>query len=142
MDWPLLCVLHAVPTLAMAGLIWFVQVVHYPLFAAVGEQQFPAYERQHCRRTGWVVMPLMLAELAFTVWLWWAAPAGAAAAARLGLLLLGVVWGSTFLLQVPGHERLARGFDAAAARRLVASNWLRTAAWSARAAVAIWLLAP
>lgn len=140
MDWDLLRVLHAVPTLCLTGLIWFVQIVHYPLYAAVGSEPFPAYEREHCRRTGLVVMPLMLAELALATWLWWSAPAAAAAAAMLGLALLAVVWGSTFLFQVPCHEQLSRTADEPTMRRLVASNWIRTAAWSARAGVAVWLL--
>ena len=33
---PLLLQLHALATIFMAGVIWFVQVVHYPLFRAVG----------------------------------------------------------------------------------------------------------
>lgn len=32
--------LHAGATLFMTGLIWFVQVVHYPLFLRVGEGNF------------------------------------------------------------------------------------------------------
>ena len=32
---------HAASTLAMTGLIWFVQIVHYPLFAAVEIQMVP-----------------------------------------------------------------------------------------------------
>ena len=43
--------LHLAATAAMTGLIWFVQVVHYPLFAAVGADQFVAYEVAHQRRT-------------------------------------------------------------------------------------------
>ena len=50
--------LHAASTLSMVGLIWFVQVVHYPLFARV-EQGFIAYEQIHQQRTTWVVAPLM-----------------------------------------------------------------------------------
>jgi hypothetical protein len=133
-------VLHAVPTLCLTGLIWFVQVVHYPLFAAVGQAQFTAYEREHCRRTGRVVMPLMLSEVGLAAWLWWIAPPGAVAATSLGLLLLAVVWGSTFLFQVPCHEQLARRPDGDTMRRLVATNWLRTAAWTGRTGVAGWLL--
>jgi hypothetical protein len=36
-------------------------------------------------------------------------------------------------LQVPLHTRLARGFDPAAHRQLVRTNWLRTLAWTLRA---------
>ena len=32
----LLLLLHAGATFFMCGLIWFVQIVHYPLFAQVG----------------------------------------------------------------------------------------------------------
>lgn len=140
MDWQTLRVWHAVPTLLLTGLIWCVQIVHYPLFAAVGTAGFAAYERAHCRRIAWLVVPTMLAEVALATWLCRAAPPPQALLAGIGAALLTVVWGSTFLLQVPCHDRLARGFDAAVVRRLVASNWLRTAAWTARSAVAIALL--
>ncbi len=32
-----LLILHAGATLYMAGVIWFVQIVHYPLFSRVGQ---------------------------------------------------------------------------------------------------------
>ena len=137
MNWHLLTVLHAVPTLFLVGLIWLVQVVHYPLFAMVGEREFAAWEREHCRRVAWVVLPAMLAELALTAWLWWHAPPQWRGWCTAGLVLLGVVWASTFLLQVPCHERLAQGRDPAAVHRLVQTNWLRTWAWTARGVVAV-----
>lgn len=43
--WPLL--VNAVTTLFMAGVTWFVQVVHYPSFSRVGDAAFPEYERHH-----------------------------------------------------------------------------------------------
>ncbi|HEX2205610.1 MAG TPA: hypothetical protein VHG91_20025 [Longimicrobium sp.] len=49
-----------------------------------------------------------------------------------------MVWLSTALLQVPMHGRLERGFDAAAHRRLVATNWVRTVAWTARGVLLLW----
>ncbi len=129
-------------TLYMLGLIWFVQAVHYPLFGMVGERQFSAYEVAHCARTNWVVGPPMLAELGSALFLVWQAPAGVPpAAAWLGLGLLGVVWISTALLQVPRHAELTDGFDAAAHRALVSTNWLRTAAWSARGLLVLWMTA-
>ena len=137
MNWHTLTILHAVPTLFLTGLIWFVQVVHYPLFARVGEREFVAWEREHCRRITWVVMPLMLTEVALATWLWWQAPPEWRTWAAAGLVLLGIVWASTFLVQVPCHERLARGLDRPTVRRLVRTNWLRTAAWTGRGVVAV-----
>ena len=53
---------HLFATAAMVGLIWFVQVVHYPLFARVGPDGFTTYETEHQRRTSWVVGPFMAVE--------------------------------------------------------------------------------
>jgi hypothetical protein len=44
------------------------------------------------------------------------------------------------VLQVPCHRTLERGFDPAVARRLVATNWIRTVCWSLRLLVALALL--
>ena len=133
---------HAFATLFMVGLIWFVQVVHYPLFAGVGEPGFPAYEQQHSRLTTYVVAPIMLAELAAAVLLVLWRPSGVAPGwLWAGLGLLGIVWLSTFLFQVPQHNILMQGFDAQAHQRLVTSNWLRTICWSARGVIALRLLA-
>ena len=45
---------NAASTLFMVRLAWFVDVVHYPLFAEVGEERFARYHEQHKRRTLWV----------------------------------------------------------------------------------------
>ena len=129
-------------TLFMTGLIWFVQLVHYPLFAAVGAGEFRAYHAAHSKRTTLVVLPVMLTEAATALLLPSSLPSGApATAAWCALLLLALVWASTALLQVPRHRRLGRGVDATAVRALGAGNWARTIAWSARAALLLWITA-
>lgn len=129
---------NALGTLAMTGLAWFVQLVHYPLFRLVPADGFAAYEREHVRRTSWVVVPLMLLEATAAVLLVAVRPDALTIA---GALLLGIVWASTFLLQVPAHALLESGFDTAAHARLVGTSWIRTLAWSGRAAIALALLA-
>ncbi|MDX2198955.1 MAG: hypothetical protein SF069_08285 [Phycisphaerae bacterium] len=133
--------LHAASTLMMAGLIWFVQLVHYPLFPAVGEGGFIAYERSHQIRTTWIVAPLMAIELITAIAIA-TTPLGRSVRvlAYVGLALVAVNWLSTALVQVPDHERLARGFDAVPAARLVATNWIRTAAWTIRGSIALLML--
>ncbi|MEI6239246.1 MAG: hypothetical protein WCR51_02540 [Planctomycetia bacterium] len=126
-------VANLVTTAFMVGLIWFVQIVHYPLMAGWPHDEFGAWEARHRERTGPVVVPAMLAEGAAAAWLVLRRPVGVPAWLPwvAGLLLLGV-WASTFLLQVPCHERLSEGWDAAVHARLVATNWLRTLLWSLR----------
>lgn len=131
-EWLLLS--HAAVTLFMVGVIWFVQVVHYPLFARVGEASFPEYERHHARQTGWVVGLPMLVELGSASAIVWYV---GGVLAWCGLGLLAVVWTSTWLWQVPAHRRLERRFDAAVQGWLVSTNWVRTGAWSARGVIAL-----
>jgi hypothetical protein len=135
----LLLLVNAAATFFMTGVIWFVQIVHYPLFARVGAGVFSDYERDHARRTGWVVGIPMLVELAVAIA---TVVVLGGALAWVGLALLVLIWLSTGLLQVPAHGRLQRGFDAVTHRRLVATNWVRTVAWSTRAVSTVLLLVP
>ncbi len=121
-------------TLFMVGLIWFVQIVHYPLFAQVGNQEFTNYERRHQRLTTWVVGPIMLLELTSALGLFLFIHEGVPLSyAWTGIVLLGLIWLSTLILQVPVHERMASGFSESDHAWLLNSNWLRTIAWTARA---------
>ena len=132
-------VVHVVATIAMTGVIWYVQLAHYPLFALVGTAEFERFEAEHVRRTTWVVAPLMLVEggslavllfLAHPPWQLW-----------LSAAVLAGIWTSTAFVQVPLHGRLQRRRDAVLCRRLVATNWARTVAWTARSGLVMWVSA-
>lgn len=134
--------IHALSTSMMTGLIWFVQIVHYPLMSRVGESDFVAYEQAHTRSTTWVVGPLMLAELLSSIYLLAQADRTDVLLPILGLVALGGVWGSTLLLQIPAHRILEQRFDPKVHARLVKTNWIRTILWSSRSLMAVWMLAP
>ena len=137
-----LLLLQAAATAYMTGLVWFVQLVHYPLFQLVPPAALPAYEARHQQRTGWVVAPPMLLELVTTLAaLRWRPPELPAAWAWAGATLLGIIWASTAFVQVPLHDALEKAHDASRLRTLVASNWVRTVAWTARAILVGWGLA-
>ena len=121
--------------LFMTGLIWFVQVVHYPLLARVGADSV-GYQAAHMTRTTWVVGLPMLAEAGSCVVLALLA-VGPGWQRWPSTVLLAIVWGATAFLLVPAHDVLARGFDPVVHERLVAANWIRTVAWTARAALCV-----
>ena len=144
MDLPSLAfALQEISAFAWLGLIWTVQLVSYPGFLHVPPEQFPAAHRAHSLRIAWVVVPLFIMEVAAClVWLcllldtrtaWHFSVAACVA----------VAWTSTFLIQVPLHHRLSRQPEATAIRRLIATNWIRTIAWSGKAGLMVWhALAP
>lgn len=128
-------------TFSMTGIIWFVQIVHYPLMRRVGKGRFTRYLQTHMVLTTFVVAPVMLIEavavvyglLVPTAWL-------DGEAAQLGAVLLLVIWLVTFFVHVPGHRRLSREFEARAYRRILFGNWIRAYAWSFRTIILVFSL--
>ncbi|MEZ4705096.1 MAG: hypothetical protein R3A11_07935 [Bdellovibrionota bacterium] len=128
-------------TLIMVGVIWMVQCVHYPAFAYMDRDRFPAFHRLHMERISWIVMPTMLVEFVGAVLLciprfsddpvlWMA----------LNMTLVVLIWLSTFLWSVPIHHQLShKGFDEDAIVRLCNTNWPRTILWSCKAMILIYL---
>jgi len=130
-DW--IVAAHLFATFAMTGIIWFVQIVHYPMLARLPREDFAKLEREHCDRTGFVVAPPMLVEIFTLVWLVLCGFDSPLFLFTAGLL--GLVWISTFTLQVPAHRALLRGWSESAHRRLVLTNWIRTTAWTLRSGI-------
>lgn len=133
--------LATLTTTLMTGLIWFVQVVHYPLFNQVGAESFVNYEEKHTFRTGLVVVPIMLTELGTTVALWFFRPEFVSLSATHWLIgLTFLIWLSTFMLQVPQHTKLIRQFEESSYHKLVKTNWIRTIGWTIKTLVCFGLL--
>jgi len=131
----ILLLIHAAAAWFMTGLIWLVQIVHYPLLARVGAAGYRDYQLAHKSLITLIVGPAMLIELVAAVLLlfqrrdpWTMA----------GVALLAVIWGSTALLQIPLHNAVSSGFDPEVHARLVQTNWIRTIGWTARGLLALY----
>ena len=127
---------HLVATVFMVGLIWFVQVVHYPLFNRISGDASIQYAAEHQRRTAWVVGLPMLVEGITTLWLFFD-PINGRLLPLLGGLVLLKIHLSTIFLQIPLHKKLSQGYEREVVRKLVATNWVRTIGWTIRAAIAV-----
>ncbi|MCI5073054.1 hypothetical protein MRY82_08980 [bacterium] len=116
----------------MTGLIWFVQVVHYPLFALIEPSCFPHYAKKHQWLTSFVVGPIMLIEVFSAMWLFIQYHFF-----LLNLVMLIGIWLSTAIFQIPLHGRLAEHFDRDIIHSLVRGNWIRTFLWTLKSIVLI-----
>jgi hypothetical protein len=132
-----LIVANLIVASALAGLIWTIQLVHYPLFAFVGAQAWSAYGAQHRRRITWLAAPLMTANVGIAVAALATAPSPLRAV-NAGLSL--GLFGATGLVFGRLHARLERTASERDIRRLLRANWARTAAWTLQVAVAAALL--
>ncbi len=110
----------------LTGVAWTLQVVQLPLFLKAGQ---PGYVRQHRRRNTMLMTAPMLVELATAVWLWRIGP----------LLLVAAIWVVTLVWYMPAYSVLAKGYNEATIRRLMAWNWVRTLCWTARSIIMLWI---
>ncbi len=128
--------LQLASTLFMTGLIWFVQLVHYPLMKLAGADQFPTFSAAHQNRTTWVVAGPMLLELATSLGLVVSSTMlRQSLVYQASVILLIAIWISTALRQMPLHRQLLLGHNAHCIDRLVRSNWIRTFAWTLRSII-------
>tara|TARA_B100000085_G_scaffold37956_1_gene31081 strand:+ start:1517 stop:2071 length:555 start_codon:yes stop_codon:yes gene_type:complete len=135
---------HAAATMAMVGLIWTVQVVHYPLFESVGAEAYPNYQSRHIDRIGAVlVVPWGLEGLSIVALLVLARERTMRVLAVAGAALMGLILLVTMIWAAPVHGELLDGFDPEQHDTLMVSNLVRTLLWTARGGVAmamVWVL--
>ena len=139
MMFEILLITNILASAFMTGLIWFVQLVHYPGFELIEVSNFTVFHRFHVPRTGLVVIPPMLAELGSSLWLviaydqLWLLNA-------LGLSLLIGIWVSTFALQARYHQKLQQELSPQLVSRLVTTNWIRTVLWTTKSGFSAYIL--
>jgi hypothetical protein len=130
-------------SLYSVGMIWFLQLNHYPLYANVGRDVFKEYISIHNQRLLFpVILPSLLA-FASSIALALRHPAEIPDwSVWLVIALNAVTAVSTALVQGPAHSVLARdGYSAPIVRKVLSTNWLRTAAWTANGALLTWMTA-
>ena len=136
--------LHAAATMAMVGLIWTVQVVHYPLFENVGAEAYPEYQSRHIDRIGAVlVVPWGLEGITIVALLVLAKERMMRVLAFAGAAFMGLILLVTMIWAAPVHGELLDGFDPDQHDTLMWSNLVRTLLWTARGGVAmamVWIL--
>ncbi len=129
----------------MVGLIWTIHIVHYPLFAEVGEATYVAFQSAHVDRIGKLLFVPWLTEGAtLLALLWLTFIAGRRELRRpvmVGAVAMAVVLVISGFWSAPAHGELMDGFDSAVHDRLMTANLIRTLAWSVRGVTAVWILA-
>ena len=129
---------YVVGTSFMCGLGWVVQIVHYPLFDRVDRARWTEFHAEHSRRIGLVVgLPWAMQGLGSIGLLLWRPPVLPLTLVLLAVVLAGLTVVATVLLAIPEHERLGAAFDVDGHARLVATNWVRTIAWTLGTIVAL-----
>lgn len=107
-------------------LIWLVQLIIYPSFRYTEEKEFISWHHRYTGLIGAIVSPLMLLQAGVEIWV------GITQDPRwIRILLIALIWISTFTMSVPCHWRLhIVGKNMVIIRRLIVTNLPRTLLWS------------
>ncbi len=122
----------------LVGLIWLVQLIHYPAFRSIAADAWTAFHQAHSAALGLLAGGPMIISLLLGCWLAYTA-GDTRQYAVLGCEI--VAWIVTFGLSVPQHQRLAKAKDDVAITRLIRGNWLRTGAWTLKLGLLLWPVA-
>jgi len=116
----------------LTGLIWTIQMVHYPAFRFVNENNFSSFAQIHSKQITKVVMPLMITELitAFLLILAKGLDQVGFTFFVTNFVLVICIWASTFFLSVPCHNKLMKKRTEEVIERLISTNWPRTIFWT------------
>jgi len=126
--------LGLVASVYMTGVVWFAQLVHYPLLDR--RSDFTDFASDYQRRTLWVVAPGLVLEIVSAVGLIVFYPC---AMTWIGLVVLGGVWALTLRYQIPQHLHLKKhGYNEQIHRDLVRFNLPRAILWTVRSAIMVW----
>ena len=121
--------LSIIVTTFLVSLIIITQIVSYPLFLKVNHNNFSDYHNSYTLSISKIVLPLMIAELSLSLALFLTKNDFNTIIA---LSINISVWLSTFLIQVPIHNKISFQYSEVLIKKLIRSNWIRTFLWCAK----------
>ena len=124
-------IIHTIATSVMVGVIWIIQLVHYPSFHFIELNKYTTFQRFHMSRISYVVIPAMLTEL-FTLILIIISMDQIDTLVLASAILLILIWLITAVFFSGVHQKLTIGYDQAIVEKLVKLNWGRTLLWTIR----------
>ena len=120
--------------LFLFSLILITQFVSYPLFLKVNEKHFAAYHQSYTFYISIIVMPAMVVELFLSIN---QIIHSVDYFSVLNIVIIAMIWMSTFFIQVPIHNKIAFKYDKKLITKLITTNWIRTYAWTCKLFICI-----
>ena len=122
---------HLVFTSTMVGIIWVIQLVHYPSFYFIRKDIFVSFQKFHTDKITIIVAPVMLIELITGILLIYMEK-NIDIALSISLFILIAIWVLTAIYFYKAHQKLMRGYNEEIINQLIKLNWIRTILWTFR----------
>ena len=120
---------HIILNSILFGVILMTQIVSYPMFLIVDNKSFSSYHMHYTFNISKIVLPLMILEVFLVIEM---LVNKFDILSFISLILVILIWTSTFFIQVPYHNVISKGFNEKTISRLILSNWIRTTLWLAK----------
>ena len=131
--------MHLVLASIMVGVIWVIQLVHYPSFRFTDREKYVSFQIFHMRNISFIVVPVMILEF-LCVLLLVLYYSNHESLLRISFILLLIIWLVTALFFAQIHQKLSKGYDETLVRNLVSLNWIRTLLWTIRTIIITYCL--
>ena len=125
----ILLLIHLISTSLMVGIIWVIQVVHYPSFHFIGNSRYISFQKFHVERISYIVIPVMLVESISGFLLIYDE---LNLILLISMVLLLSIWMLTGFFFASVHQKLVSGYQLEMVAKLVKINWIRTLLWTLR----------
>ena len=122
---------HLIFTSIMTGVIWVIQIVHYPSFHFIEKELYTAFQKFHMNKISIIVIPIMLAELITGIMLF-LDKSSKSPFLTISIIILVLIWLITGVFFTKAHNELIAGYQELVVNQLVAMNWIRTLLWTLR----------
>ncbi|MFL3005658.1 MAG: hypothetical protein ACJZ1R_05775 [Candidatus Neomarinimicrobiota bacterium] len=115
----------------MTGVIWVIQIVHYPSFHFIEKELYTAFQKFHMNKISIIVIPIMLAEL-ITGMMLFLDKSSKSPFLIISFVILVLIWLITGVFFSKAHNELMTGYQELVVNQLVVMNWIRTLLWTLR----------
>ena len=122
---------HLIFTSIMTGVIWVIQIVHYPSFHFIEKELYTAFQKFHMNKISIIVIPIMLAEL-ITGMMLFLDKSYKSPFLIISSVILVLIWLITGVFFSKAHNELMTGYQELVVNQLVVMNWIRTLLWTLR----------
>ena len=122
---------HLIFTSIMTGVIWVIQIVHYPSFHFIEKELYTAFQKFHMNKISIIVIPIMLAEL-ITGMMLFLDKSSKSPFLIVSFVILVLIWLITGVFFSKAHNELMTGYQELVVNQLVVMNWIRTLLWTLR----------
>ena len=110
----------------LLGLILVIHFVHYKSFNFIDIEKFVEFHKFHTKNISFLVIPLMIIEVVISIIICYFY---FSILSLINLSLVALIWITTFLLQVPSHNKLSTGKSITEIEKLVSGNVFRVYLW-------------